>query len=105
MRLIKLLSITLFTLLFVVKASAQNADDVLNILIAKGTITQQEADSIRATSAIAKQYEKAKQKIFPLNASRAFQVGGYTQVRYQSYPKANKADGFDVRRARLDIQG
>ena len=48
MRLIKLLSIAIFTILFAVKASAQTSDDVLNILIAKGTITQQEADSIRA---------------------------------------------------------
>ncbi|HTB53198.1 MAG TPA: porin [Ferruginibacter sp.] len=105
MRFIKILSISLIALLFTVRATAQTTDDVLNILIQKGTITQQEADSIRAASAIAKQDEKAKQKIFPLNASRAFQVGGYTQVRYQSYPKANKADGVDIRRARLDIQG
>jgi phosphate-selective porin OprO/OprP len=105
MRLIKLLSISLFTLLFAVKASAQTSDDVLNILIAKGTITQQEADSIRAASAIAKQDEKAKQKVFPINSSRAFQVGGYTQVRYQAYPGTTTADGVDIRRARLDING
>jgi phosphate-selective porin OprO/OprP len=105
MRLIKLFSIAIFTLLLAVKASAQTSDDVLNILIAKGTITQQEADSIRAASAIAKQNDKTKTKLFPVNASRAFQIGGYTQIRYQAYPKANKPDGVDVRRARLDING
>jgi hypothetical protein len=105
MRLIKLLSISLFTLLFAVKASAQTSDDVLNILIAKGTISQQEADSIRAAAAITKQDEKAKQKVFPLNSSRAFQVGGYTQVRFQLYPGTTTPDEFDVRRARLDING
>jgi phosphate-selective porin OprO/OprP len=105
MRLIKLLSISLFTLLFAVKASAQTSDDVLNILIAKGTISQQEADSIRAAAAIAKQDDKAKTKVFPLGLSKAFQLSGYTQVRYQSYPKANRADGFDIRRARLTLAG
>jgi phosphate-selective porin OprO/OprP len=104
MRLIKLLSIALFTLLFAVKASAQTTEDVLNILIAKGTITQQEADSIRAAAAIAKQDDK-KVKVFPLSLSKAFQLSGYTQVRYQSYPKANRADGFDIRRARLTLAG
>jgi phosphate-selective porin OprO/OprP len=104
MRLIKIISISLFTLLFAVKASAQTTDDVLNILIAKGTITQQDADSIRAAAAIAKQDDK-KPKLFPLWVSKAFQLSGYTQVRYQSYPKANRADGFDVRRARLTLSG
>lgn len=105
MRLIKLLSISLFMLLFAVKATAQSSDDILNILIAKGTITQQEADSIRAAAAIAKQ-NAPKPKTFPLLfGSPAFQLSGFAQVRYQGYPNANKPDGFDVRRARLLLNG
>ncbi|HMG83809.1 MAG TPA: porin [Ferruginibacter sp.] len=105
MKHIKFLSISLFILLFAVKASAQTTDDVLNILIAKGTITQQDADSIRAAAAIAKQ-SAPKPKIFPLSLNTpAFQLSGYTQVRYQTYPKANKPDGLDIRRARLSVGG
>ncbi|HMG81911.1 MAG TPA: porin [Ferruginibacter sp.] len=101
----KLLSVFLIIMLMAFHASAQTSDDVLNILVQKGTITQSEADSIKAKAAAAKQDEKAKVKIFPLGMSKLFQLSGYTQIRYQTYPKANKPDGFDIRRARLLLQG
>jgi phosphate-selective porin OprO/OprP len=77
----------------------------LNILVHKGTITQQEADSIRADYAIKQQDAIAKARSFPLGSSRLLQLSGYTQVRYNSFQQKGKADGFDIRRARLDFQG
>jgi phosphate-selective porin len=99
-----------FTILavFILSAAsikAQTPNDVLNILVRKGTITQSEADSIRADYAIKQQDAIAKAKTFPLGSSRLLQLSGYTQVRYQSFQLKGKADGFDIRRARLDFQG
>jgi phosphate-selective porin OprO/OprP len=87
---------------------AQSPDDILNILIKKGTITQQDADSIRAEAAIKKQEAIAKEKAFPVSAGgKLFQISGYTQVRYQYFQnqKLTPASGFDIRRARLDFTG
>ncbi len=84
---------------------AQTPNDVLNILVKKGTITQTEADSIRADYAIRQQDAIARAKTFPLGSSRLLQLSGYTQIRYNSFQQKGKADGFDIRRARLDFQG
>ncbi|MGD0581550.1 MAG: porin [Bacteroidales bacterium] len=84
---------------------AQSANDVLNLLIANKSITQQQADSIRAEAALKQQEADANRKSFPLNASRLFQLSGYTQVRYQQLEESGKTSGFDIRRARLDLKG
>lgn len=99
---ILLLIITLFTITI---TSAQTSDDVLNLLIQKGLVKQSDADSIRADYAFKQQEVKEKQKTFGVFSSRNLSIGGYTQVRYQSLQEKGKADGFDVRRARLDIRG
>jgi phosphate-selective porin OprO and OprP len=105
------LRLTLISFAFILIASvakAQTPDDVLNLLIAKGTITQQEADSLRADYAIKQQDVKAKQKTWPVNAGgKFFQIGGYSQVRYQDFQKqtVNPQQGFDLRRLRLDLTG
>ncbi len=92
-------------ILFADSLVAQTPNDVLNILVKKGTISQQEADSIRADYAIKQQDAIAKAKTFPLGSSRLLQLSGYTQVRFQSFQQKGKPDGFDIRRARLDFQG
>jgi phosphate-selective porin OprO/OprP len=105
-RLVKVFTVFAVVVLMSFRASAQSSEDVLNLLVQKGTITQSEADSIKAKAAIAAKEEKAKQKIFPLFLKTpAFQLSGYTQVRYQGYPDANRPDGFDIRRARLSVNG
>lgn len=86
-------------------ASSQSADDVLNVLVQKNVIAQKDADSLRAEAAIASQANLAKVKAFPLNAGKKLQLAGYTQLRYQVLEEAGKIDGFDVRRARLDVRG
>jgi phosphate-selective porin len=98
--------ITLWTIcLFTLAAHAQSTDDILNILIQKKLIAQKEADSLRAEAAIAAQGNLSKIKAFPVNASKKLTLGGYTQVRYQALEETGKPDGFDIRRARLDVKG
>jgi len=86
-------------------SQAQTADDVFNLLIKKGLVKQNEADSIRAEYAFNQQTIKEKQKTFGVVSGRNISIGGYTQVRYQSLQEPKKIDGFDIRRARLDIKG
>jgi phosphate-selective porin OprO and OprP len=83
----------------------QSTNDILNILISNKTITQQQADSIRAEAAIKQQETDANRKIFPVNASRLINFSGYTQLRYVQMEEKGKRSGFDIRRARLDIKG
>jgi phosphate-selective porin OprO/OprP len=86
-------------------AKSQSTDDVLNLLIQKNVVSQKDADSIRAEAAIAAQANLAKVKAFPINAGKKITIAGYTQVRYQALEETGKIDGFDIRRARLDVKG
>ena len=99
----------LFTLVIlgglVFSAKSQTTDDVLNLLIQKKVVSQKDADSIRAEAAIAAQANLAKVKAFPINAGKKIIIAGYTQVRYQALEETGKIDGFDIRRARLDVKG
>lgn len=89
----------------VFSAKSQSTDDVLNLLIQKNVVSQKDADSIRAEAAIASQTNLAKVKAFPINAAKKITVAGYTQVRYQVLEETGKIDGFDIRRARVDLKG
>jgi phosphate-selective porin len=100
----------LFTgsLLWTTAAHAQTADDILNILTRKGTLTQQEADSIRRESATRQRQTEAIADSFPLRLGRSLNLSGYSQVVYQNFehPVTGKiTDGFSIKRARLDFQG
>jgi phosphate-selective porin OprO and OprP len=94
-------------LLFIMagKAYSQSTNDILNLLIANKTLTQEQADSLRAEAAIKQQDADANKKTFLLNAARQMSLSGYTQVRYQGLDERGKKDGFDIRRARLDLIG
>ncbi len=87
------------------ESEAQSTDDVLNLLIQRNVVSQRDADSLRAEAAIAAQTNLSKVKSFPVNAGRKIFLAGYTQVRYQAMEEAGKVDGFDIRRARLDVKG
>lgn len=89
----------------VFSAKSQSTDDVLNLLIQRNVVSQKDADSIRAEAAIASQANLAKVKAFPVNAGKKITIAGYTQVRYQALEETGKIDGFDIRRARLDVKG
>lgn len=84
---------------------AQTTNDVLDLLIKNKSITQQQADSIRAEAAIKQQDIDANKKTFNVTTSRLIQLSGYTQVRYRVQEEDGKIDGFDIRRARLDVRG
>ena len=90
---------------FARNASAQTADDLLNLLTKKGTISQGEADSIRSNYATRQRDDNTRLDSFPLSIGRLLRLSGYTQVRYQNYEQAGKYNEFDIRRARLDFQG
>lgn len=78
---------------------------MINFLVQKGVITQEEAATLLADMAIQKQVDKEKQKEFNLVAEKFIKVSGYTQIRYQTLYESGKIDGFDVRRARLTLKG
>lgn len=92
-------------ILFALTIRAQSTDDVLNVLVQKNLIAQKDADSLRAEAALAAQANLAKVKAFPINAGKKISMAGYTQVRYQALEESGKIDGFDIRRARLDVKG
>jgi hypothetical protein len=92
-------------MLFTSRIYSQTTNDILNLLIVNKTITQEEADSLRAEAAIKQQDAEASKKSFLVNAARQIQISGFTQVRYQILDQAKRKDAFDIRRARLDIRG
>ncbi|HVV55948.1 MAG TPA: porin [Mucilaginibacter sp.] len=87
---------------------AQQSDDILNILVRKNVLTQQEADSIRSEQATREQKKRDKEKENQHNifiGSRALQISGLVQARYQVFEQKNINDAFDLHRARLDAKG
>ena len=102
---IKKILLVLITIFTIGITKAQSSDDILNLLIQKGLVKQNDADSIRADYAFKQQEVKEKQKLFNVLSSRNINIGGAIQVRYQSLQEPGKTDGFDIRRARLDIKG
>lgn len=101
----KVLIIFLCVAVFTAYSKAQSTNDILNLLIANKTITQEQADSIRAEAAIKQQDADANKKSFLLSATKQLQLAGYLQMRYQNLDEKGKIDGFDIRRARLDLKG
>lgn len=81
-------------------------DDLLNVLIKKNVITQQEADSIRADAAIKEQAKKDKEKNqYGFSVGKALQISGLIQARYQGFEQQTVNNSFDLHRARLDVKG
>ena len=103
----KQLYIIVFILISLIPSisNGQTADDLLNLLTKKGTISQSEADSIRSNYATTQLQNNTRLDSFPLSLGRLLRLSGYTQVRYQNYQQQGKSSGFDIRRARLDFQG
>jgi len=99
------IGIAFFALVSAKVNAQQTSEEMINLLISKNVITQQEADSVRAVIAIKAQDDKAKQKKFNITSGKALTLNGYTQVRFQSLQEPTKKDGFDIRRARLDLKG
>lgn len=86
-------------------AYSQSANDILNLLVENKTISMHQADSLKNEAAAKQKEADAAKKTFPVNAARQIQLSGYTQIRYQALDEKGKNDGFDLRRARVDIKG
>jgi phosphate-selective porin OprO/OprP len=95
----------IFFLIISVESFGQSSNDILNLLIANKAVSQEQGDSLRADAAIRQQDAELSKKNFLVSAARQIQISGYTQIRYQLLDEKGKKDGFDIRRARLDING
>jgi phosphate-selective porin OprO/OprP len=91
-----------------ITAKAQQNEDLLNVLIKKNIITQQEADSIRSDQAVKAQKklddEKKNQHGIYIG-SRALQLSGLIQSEYEGYAQSGVNNSFSLHRARLDVKG
>jgi len=99
-----LFSLSFFLVIFG-ESFSQSSNDILNLLISNKTVSQSQADSVRAEAALIQQQTDAARKSFFVSAARLMQLSGYSQIRFQSFQETGKKDGFDVRRARLDLKG
>jgi hypothetical protein len=97
-------SLSLF-LLILADSFSQSTNDILNLLISNKTISQSQADSIRAEAALSQQQADASRKSFFITAARQMQLTGYSQVRYQEFPGVRKTQQLRHRRARVDLKG
>lgn len=94
-----------FTLIIIADIYSQSTNDILTLLISNKTISQLQADSVRAEAALRQQQTDASRKSFFVNATRQMQLTGYSQIRYQTFQESGKHNGFDIRRARIDLRG
>ncbi|MGZ3778466.1 MAG: porin [Mucilaginibacter sp.] len=102
-----ILLLSIFILSALVSKAQQN-EDLLNILIKKNLITQAEADSIRSEQAVKEQAKRDKDKANQHTISvgtKALQISGLLQPRYQGFQQKGVNDAFDLHRARLIVQG
>lgn len=102
-----ILFITILLLSGLVSKAQQN-EDLLNVLVKKNLITQQEADSIRSDQALKEQAKRDKgkddQHLITIG-SKALQISGLLQERYQGFQQAGVNNAFDFHRARLIVSG
>src|SRR6201996_3372888 len=98
----------LILLFSTVTSKAQQTDDLLNVLIKKGVITEHEADSLRADAAVKAQQQKDKDKANQHGVyigSRALQLSGLVQTEYEGFQQKGVNNTFLLHRARLDVKG
>ncbi|HVS93902.1 MAG TPA: porin, partial [Mucilaginibacter sp.] len=87
---------------------AQQNEDLLNLLIKKNVLTQQEADSIRSDQAIKAQKkldDEKKNQHGIFIGSRALQLSGLVQSEYAGYQATSDVNSFSLHRARIDVKG
>jgi phosphate-selective porin len=89
-----------------ITAKAQQNDDVINILLKKNVISQQEADSLRAEQAVKAQAQKDKANQHNITiGTRALQLSGLVQTEYEGFAQNGVNNTFLLHRARLDVKG
>ena len=103
---------------FTMNAMADKADRIVNALIAKGLLTEEEGASLLKDDVSEKEAEKKKASVISAkfkdgigfesgDGQNAISVNGRVQVDYHNYGKsdAQNTDSFDVRRAYLTAKG
>ena len=103
---------------FTMNAMADKADRIVNALIAKGLLTEEEGASLLKDDASEKEAEKKKTSVISAkfkdgigfesgDGKNAISVNGRVQADYHAYGKrdAQNTDSFDVRRAYLTAKG
>lgn len=98
------LTASLLTIAFTTKAQNAN-DDLLNLLVQKKVVTQQEADSIKFENTQNKPIRKPNENQHGISLGKALQISGLIQGRYQAYQQSGVNNSFDLHRARLDVKG
>ena len=100
-------TVLLFSILFsAIATRAQQNEDLLNVLIKKNVISQQEADSIRSDQAIKEQAKKDKANQHNITiGTRALQLSGLVQTEYEGFQQTGVNNTFLLHRARLDVKG
>jgi phosphate-selective porin OprO/OprP len=105
---VKRILLVLIILFSAVISKAQSNDELLNLLIKKNVLSQQEADSLRSDLALKEQKKLDKEKENQHNifiGSKALQISGLIQARYQGFEQTTANNAFDLHRARLDAKG
>jgi phosphate-selective porin OprO/OprP len=102
-RSMKLFIPSFFLLFYGISLQAQTTNDLLDLLIRDHIITREQADSLHAEEAIADQAGRSNVESFTINACKKIQLSGFVHFRYQFQQEDGKADGFDVRRVRLNL--
>lgn len=107
MKTIKYILILLASVLFLQQnILAVEVDELLlDRLVEKGTLTQEDAAAIRADAAIKTQEELAQKKKFNVEGNTKFELGGYFQGQYIADETVGSFDEFRIRRARFDFKG
>jgi len=97
----------LFVILLGVTAHAavDPTDLLIQKLIEKQLLTEEEASAIRADIAAQRQDEEAARKSYPVSAKKPVKISGYTQIRYTDAQGANTPSTFEARRVRLTLSG
>ena len=101
---LKAILFALILLLPAFASYAQSNDDLLNLLIKKNVITEQDADSVRADLALKQQAQKDKTPPI-IGIGKQLQVSGLIQTEYEGFQLPTKYNTFLVHRARLDVKG
>src|SRR5664279_6477270 len=82
-------SLSLF-LLLLADSMGQSTNDILNLLISNKTISQSQADSIRADAALLQQQTDASRKSFFVTAARQMQLTGTFKINYKPFKDREK---------------
>lgn len=105
----------LFVALFMARAAqASEVDRLLDLLVKKQVVTQEEAAALReeieqektsqkAQAVVEKQNQDAEKKEQPVTASSRIKLSGYLQTRYTN--GVGTTNPFELRRARLALDG